>query len=100
MNRLIKELLKEAHDFGYGHAKSNLGWDQDKCWLEFQKQNNIPLVTIDEIRDETARKAIQLREQGHSLREIASILGYSHPQSVSHCINFYDKRLRKKKNKQ
>ena len=96
MNKLIKDLLKEAHDHGYGIAQSNLQWSQNKSWLEFLKQNNIPLITEDEIRDQTAKKAIQLKHQGHTLRDIASILGYNHPQSIKNMIMWYEKRQSKR----
>lgn len=95
MDRLMKELLKEAHDHGYTHSIESLGWDATKSWVEFLKQNNIPLLTEDEIRDQNAIKAIQMQSQGHSLRNIASVLGYSHPQSIKNLIFWYNKRLKK-----
>ena len=95
MNKLIKELIKEAHDHGFSVASSFLGWDQNKSWQEFMKQNNIPAITEDEIRDQVARKAKQMQAQGHSLRDIASVLGYTHPQTVKNIILWYDKRQQK-----
>lgn len=92
----MKDLLKEAHDHGFSIAGSMLGWSQDKSWVEFLKQNNIPLITEDEIRDQAARKAIELRDKGHSLRNIASVLGYSHPQSIKNVIMWYEKRNAKR----
>jgi hypothetical protein len=99
MDKLTKDLLKEAHDHGFSIGQSMLGWNQDKSWVEFLRQNNIPLVTEDEIRDQNAKKAIQLQGQGHALRSIASILGYDHPQSIKNLIYWYNKR-QAKRNKQ
>lgn len=93
----MKELLKEAHDYGYSHSVKSLGWDATKSWTEFLKQNNFPLFTEDEIRDQAAIKAIQMQVQGHSLRNIASVLGYSHPQSIKNLIFWYNKRVQKRK---
>lgn len=95
MDKLIKDLLKEAHDHGFGIGESNLGWTLEKSWTEFLKQNNIPLVTEDEIRDQVAAKAKQMQAQGHSLRNIASVLGYTHPQTIKNMIYWYDKRQQK-----
>jgi len=92
----MKELLKEAHDHGYSIGASMLGWSQEKSWTEFLKQNNIPLVTEDELRDQIAIKAIQLQNQGHTLRSIASILGYNHPQSIKNVIKWYNVRQSKR----
>ena|SRR5690242_10267811 len=96
MDKLTKDLLKEAHDHGFTIALSSIGWHINKSWLEFLKQNNIPLITEDEIRDQTARKAIELRDKGHTLRNIASVLGYSHPQSIKNLIMWYEKRQAKR----
>lgn len=95
MDKLMKELLKEAHDHGFSVAGSILGWSPEKSWTEFLKQNNIPLVTEDEIRDKTARKAIEMRSKGHTFRNIASVLGYDHPQSIKNLIFWYEKRQSK-----
>lgn len=100
MNKLIKELLKEAHDHGFSVASSFLGWDAQKSFTEFLKQNNIPLVTEDEIRDQVALKAKHMQAQGHSLRDIASTLGYKHPQTIKNMIYWYDKRQKKLTNPQ
>ena len=100
MDKLIKDLLKEAHDHGFSIGGSMLGWSSEKSWAEFLKQNNIPLITENEIRDQTARKAIQLRDQGHTYRNIASVLGYNHPQSIKNVIMWYEKRQTKKNKKQ
>ncbi len=99
VNKLIKDLLKEAHDHGYGIGESNMGWGIKKSYTEFLKQNNIPLITEDEVRDQVAWKAIQLQSQGHSLRSIASILGYKHPQTIKNLIVLFEKRNKKKKAK-
>ena len=96
MDKLMKDLLKEAHDHGFTIALSSIGWHIEKSWVEFLKQNNIPLITEDEIRDQAARKAIQLRDQGHSLRNIASVLGYKHPQSIKNIMMWYAKRQKKR----
>lgn len=96
----MKALLKEAHDHGFSIAGSMLGWSEEKSWIEFLKQNNIPLITEDEIRDQAARKAIQLKEQGHTLRNIASVLGYAHPQSIKNMIMWYEKRQKKRNQKE
>lgn len=96
MDKLMKDLLKEAHDHGFSIGQSMLGWSAEKSWVEFLRQNNIPVITEDEIRDQVARKAIQLRDQGHSYRSIASILGYVHPQSIKNLIYWYEKRQAKK----
>ncbi len=93
----MKELLKEAHDHGYSIGASMLGWPQEKSWIEFLKQSNIPLITEDELRDQIARKAIQLQGKGHSLRSIASVLGYNHPQSIKNVIKWYNARQAKLK---
>jgi hypothetical protein len=100
MDKLMKDLLKEAHDHGFAIALSSICWDIEKSWAEFLKQNNIPLITEDEIRDQAARKAIQLKEQGHSLRNIASILGYNHPQSIKNIMMWYSKRQNKRNQKE
>jgi hypothetical protein len=100
MDKLMKDLLKEAHDHGFSIAASMLGWSEEKSWTEFLKQNNIPVITEDEIRDQVAKKAIQLRGQGHSLRNIASILGYNHPQSIKNIIMWYEKRQNKRTQKE
>lgn len=97
VDKPIKDLLKEAHDHGYSIAASMLGWSEGKSWSEFLKQNNIPEVTEDEIRDLNAKKAIQLKEAGHSFRNIASILGYNHPQTIKNMIFWYNKRQAKRK---
>jgi hypothetical protein len=98
MDKLMKDLLKEAHHHGYCIAMSQVDWNIEKSWTEFLKQNNIPLVTEDEIRDQTAKKAKHMQAQGHSLRNIASVLGYTHPQTIKNMIYWYDKR-QKKQNK-
>lgn len=100
MDRLMKDLLKEAHDHGFEIGASFLGWDKEKSWKEFLKQNNIPLVTEDELRDQVAKKAKQMQAQGHSLRNIASVLGYTHPQTIKNMIFWYDKRQSKITNPQ
>jgi hypothetical protein len=100
MDKLMKDLLKEAHDHGFAIALSSIHWDIGKSWTEFLKQNNIPLITEDEIRDQVAKKAIQLRSQGHSLRNIASILGYTHPQSIKNIMMWYEKRQKKRNKKE
>lgn len=95
MDKLIKDLLKEAHDHGFAIALSSINWCIEKSWKEFLKQNNIPLVTEDEIRDQVAKKAKHMQAQGHSLRNIASTLGYTHPQTIKNIIHWYDKRQQK-----
>lgn len=100
MDRLMKDLLKEAHDHGFSVSASHLGWSADESWIEFLKQNNIPLVTEDEIRDQVAKKAKHMQSQGHSLRNIASALGYTHPQTIKNIIHWYDKRQAKVTNPQ
>lgn len=95
MDKLMKDLLKEAHDHGFTIGIAHMGWDIEKSWTEFLKQNNIPLISEDEIRDQVAKKAKQMRAQGHSLRNIASVLGYSHPQTIKNMIYWYDKRQSK-----
>jgi prophage antirepressor-like protein len=98
MNKLIKELLKEAHDHGFGIGESNIKWSIEKSWNEFLRQNNIPTITEDEVRDQVAKKAKQMQAQGHSLRDIASVLGYTHPQTIKNMIFWYDKRQKKLNN--
>lgn len=100
MDKLMKTLLKEAHDHGFSIGASFLGWDQEKSWKEFLRQNNMPLVTEDEARDQVAKKAKQMQAQGHSLRSIASTLGYTHPQTIKNIIHWYDKRQKKLANPQ
>jgi hypothetical protein len=95
MNKLMKDLLKDAHDHGFGIGESNLKWNIEKSWIEFLKQNNIPLITEDDLRDQAASKAKQMQAQGHSLRDIASVLGYTHPQTIKNMIFWYDKRQKK-----
>ena len=98
MDKLMKDLLKEAHDHGFEIGASFLGWDIKKSYKEFLKQNNIPLITEDELRDQVAMKAKQMHAQGHSLRNIASVLGYTHPQTIKNMIFWYDKRQKKHNN--
>jgi hypothetical protein len=98
MNKSLKDLLKEAHDHGFSIGASMLGWSIEKSYTEFLKQNNIPLITEDELRDQVARKAKHMQKQGHSLRDIASILGYTHPQTIKNMIFWYDKRQAKLNN--
>lgn len=85
----VRELLKEAHDHGYGIAASNLDWTIEKSYSEFLKQNNIPLVSAEEIKKQEAVKAKQMAANGFTLREIAATLGYGHPQSISNLIKKY-----------
>lgn len=100
MDKSMKDLLKEAHDHGFSIGASMLGWDQNKSWNEFLKQNNIPVVTEDELRDQIAKKAKEMQARGHSLRNIASMLGYTHPQTIKNIIYWYDKRQSKLANPQ
>lgn len=97
MDKSMKQLLKEAHDHGYNIGRSMLTWDAQKSFVQFLKENNFPLLTEDEVRDQAAEKAIHLRGQGHSFRNVASVLGYNHPQSIVNLIKWYNKRLRKRK---
>lgn len=100
MDKSMKALLKEAHDHGFSIGASMLGWDSNKSWTEFLKQNNIPVITEDELRDQIAKKAKEMQSQGHTLRNIASVLGYTHPQTIKNMIYWYDKRQSKSNNPQ
>ena len=100
MDKSMKALLKEAHDHGFSIGTSMLRWDQAKSWNEFLKQNNFPTITEDELRDQIAKKAKEMQSQGHTLRNIASVLGYTHPQTIKNMIYWYDKRLQKLNNPQ
>lgn len=52
-------------------------------WLKPPKPNN---AIYD--KDGERKKAAQaLRDYGYTLREIASILGYNHPQSIANLLN-------------
>jgi hypothetical protein len=97
MDKLMKDLLKEAHDHGYGIGRSNLQWSEGKSWTEFLKQNNIPLLTKEQNKEQVAFKAILLRGQGFTYRGIASVLGYPHPQSVKNLITQFEKQKNKRK---
>jgi len=39
------------------------------------------------LQSEQTKLAVSLREQGYTIREIAAVLGYKHPGSVSHLLN-------------
>lgn len=84
-------LLKEAHDHGYEIGETSLGWDIDKSFNEFLKQNNLVnawnahLSRSQKVNESAA--AQELKAKGYTIRDIAKILGYKHPGSVSHLLN-------------
>jgi hypothetical protein len=92
MKKPMRELLKEAHDHGYGIGRSNLDWTEEKSFAEFLKQNNIPMITEAQLRATNGKKAVRLKAEGHSLRDIAGILGYSNPETVRLLIKRYSKK--------
>lgn len=78
------ELLEEAHSHGRGHKEM---WDEQKSFKEFLMQYNLikPYLLY---RNKSHHKiaALSLREQGYTIREIAKILGYKHPGSITHLL--------------
>lgn len=85
------ELLKEAHDHGYECADANMRWDIEKSFSEFLKQNNLVnswnAHLSDTIKVDESAAAKELKIKGFTIREIAKMLGYKHPGSVSHLLN-------------
>lgn len=81
------ELIKEAHDHGYDIGGSALGWSIEKSFEEFLKQYDLirawRFVEAKKIIANDKNLAKDLRAKGHTIREIATILGYKHPGSIS-----------------
>ena len=88
-DKLVRRLLKAAHDHGYSIGRSMLNWDEQKSWLQFLKENNIPIQTRDEYNAELAKVAVELQKSGHSLRAIGAVIGLPHPYSVKKLIDGY-----------
>jgi hypothetical protein len=78
------ELLKEAHDHGRNMRDS---WSDEKSFYEFLMQYNL----VKEYNLYHNKKlhpvlAKGLREKNYSIRQIARMLGYKHPGSISHLL--------------
>ena len=78
------DLLKEAH--GHGRDCSNL-WGEEKSFEEFLKQYNL-INEYKNHQDYASRPLLAkgLREKGYTIREIARMLGYKHPGSITNLL--------------
>jgi hypothetical protein len=82
------ELIEEAHDHG---RDCYLLWERDKSFQEFLMQYNLVsdfnMWKQRKNKDSHPKIAVSLKKKGHTIREIAKILGYKHPGSISHLLN-------------
>ena len=77
-------LLEEAHSNGRNLADK---WDESKSFHHFLCEHNlIRAYNNKENKLVHPQLAAELRANGYSIREIAYILGYKHPGSISHLL--------------
>ena len=96
MTKTVRQLLKEAHDFGFYQNTGREVFSVEESFVQFMKLNSLPIISAEEIKQQEAAKAQELINDGFTLREIAAILGISHPQSVKGLIKRYGKAYKKR----
>lgn len=82
------ELIEEAHTHGRDHLHL---WGEDKSFHNFLMQYNL-IKDYNSWKQKKNKKqhpaiARSLRKKEHTIREIAQILGYKNPGSVSHLLS-------------
>lgn len=79
-------LIRQAHDHAFAIASSNLKWTEEESWVEFLKRNNLRSVDLFSFA-EKKKVVCYLLSENRTIRDIAKILGYKHPGSVTYIIN-------------
>lgn len=80
----IFELIEEAHS--HGRACVRL-WDESKSLTQFLMQYNL-IKEYSEYKNSQLHPQVakSLKKKGYTVREIAKMLGYKHPGSITHLL--------------